>query len=184
MLFLHGTTISAACSIIKNGFQNVDTIWTCSDARYTYMVEIGNIYDEMEAVRFACEAAQIAAAKLNVYDTEIVIFGFDFPSDIAGKYLMPDISCANMDGCWCIENNTINKLIQNGEISYSAKIVQNAYIPYLRPFYLMHISQDFIDLDKDLKNIYDYLKNANISDIYDIIDVSDLCEFNALCDFA
>lgn len=183
MLFLHGTTASAARSIIKTGFQAADTIWTCSDPRSTYVVEVGSRYSEREAVYFACDIARVAAAKLGTSDTDIVIFGFDFTSDMADKYLLPDISCENMEGCWFIDNNSLNKLMQNGEISYSVKVIKDGYIPYLRPFYLTQASHNYLTLDKELEYVCSCLRDKDVNDIYDMIFAVDFEDFDTLCDF-
>ena len=184
MLFLHGTTASAARSIVETGFQAVDTVWTCSDPRNTYIVEVGTKYDEREAVCFACDNARIAAAKLGVQDTDIVIFGFDFPSDIADENLLPDISCANMDDCWSIDNDTLNSLIQSGKVSCTAKVIKNAYIPYLRPFYLTQDTRSLMTLDKELEYVCGCLENKGAIDMfYDMMFFIDFEDFNTLCDF-
>lgn len=182
MFLLHGTTIAAACNIIIDGFQTVDTISTCSDPCSTYMVEVGNKYTEAEAISFACEMAQIASAKLGVYDTDIAIFGFNIPDEITDIYLLPDISCKNMDDCWCIDNERLNELILNGSISCSPKVIPDAYIPYLRPFYLIHTAyQTLMSLDKTLKNVCDNLQRTDNMDLYDIIFPADAYTFHELC---
>lgn len=180
MILLHGTTYDAFQKIILNGFKDADPVWICSNPNKTYLVAVGDHYQTDEAVRIAYEAGQIAAAKSNTHCEDIVVFIFDFPDDIADKELYNDISCENTEGFYEINNDTLNKLIDAGKISYDTKTIEHAYIPWLRPFYLAYLNRENIELDDKLTSVCEKIRSSGIEMYDEIFD--DTTDLNELCE--
>lgn len=180
MILLHGTTGEAAENIKKNGFKEADAIWTCSNPDKTYLVAVSDRYDTAEAVRVAYESGLIAAAKLNTYREDIAIFIFNFPDDIADEELSDDMSCINTDGCYEINNDALNKLINDKKVSYEIKTINHAYIPWMRPFYVAYLNQEYMELDEKLANICKIIKSSSIEMYDEIFDAYD--DLNEICD--
>ena len=151
MIYYHGTSLQAANSILKTGFNNVTTIWSCSVPTNTYLIQAdSDYYDKNEALMFAIEAGQIASAMTDTHDTDIVVFEFEMSDETADDNLLPDTSCEGSDGCWCIPDKTLNKLIQIGAVKMRTKCLKNMYIPYLRAFYLANLSKTYLTLNDAL----------------------------------
>lgn len=177
MLFYHGTSLESAKNIMKYGFCTPRKTWWCSESNKIYIVAADDkIRDCNEAVLFALEEGQIAAAVQGSSETSIAVFEFDIPENIADEELLPDISCENMEGCWCIDADTLNELSKEHKINMRVKILQDAYTPYLRVLYLTHLNPTYVVYEDDkLEQICHYLKNSNI-------DTSWICEFDNVCD--
>ncbi|MBO5435898.1 hypothetical protein J6A31_08900 [bacterium] len=128
MILYHGTNFEAAQDIIKNGFCSKNLIWSCSDENMTYLV-----HDKHEcALNFAIEAGQIAAAHNGSNSTSVAVFRITLDED----EVLPDISCPNMDDCYQIDSSDLNELIENKKATLELRVVENAYNPHFRPFYL------------------------------------------------
>ncbi len=143
--YYHGTTMECARSILKNGFDNeTDTVWNCSDCDKLYVRDENHSNwdnDSNECVFFTVESAQIAAAFKNSQDTSVAVFKFYVANDVAEDYFFEDDSCENMSGCFQIEKSDLVDLIKKGLVRCELYEAKNAYIPYLRVFYL----RSFID---------------------------------------
>ncbi len=135
----------------------------------TYLVQAdSDHYDKNEALMFATEAGQIASAMTDTHDTDIVVFEFEMSEETADDNLLPDTSCENADGCWCISNKTLNELIQAGVIKMRAKRLKDMYVPYLRAFYLANLSKTYLMInDELLQHACDLLQNIEWDRIYD-----------------
>jgi len=171
MLFYHGTTLRSAKNILNHGFKDVGTVWNCSTPNCVYIVAADNTNrNSDDAIRFAIEAAQLASAIKNVNDTDIAVFEFDVPDEIIENDILPDISCPNMNGCYTITTNILNNYIATNNIKMRIKRIKNAYIPYLRPFYLMDINTEYIpDCDMVFLEAVKTIKSSNHFDwFYDI----------------
>lgn len=192
MKYYHGTNYDSGLNIMEHGFEHNVTIWNCSNKNLTYLVS--EEYDDgpytfdnpepndIPAFRFATGAAQIAAANSNQLTDQLFVFEFDINEDIL---LHEDISCNNMDYCYQIDNKTLNKYILNGDIKINIYLLNKAYVPYLRIFYLKDLPTEFYTPnDQNLETIIEQMKNIetcwfydnymNYFDSYKIIDHHDI----------
>lgn len=158
----HGTSIESARNIVKNGFDNpVETIWNCSDPDVLYVRNSEEFaYDdyespETEAIRECIYSGQIAAAMADSKETKIAVLEFLVPDEIFESEFEKDYSCENMDGCYEIPKDVLQELIDNGTIKMNILVSDDAYIPYLRIFYLSSLvgnrNMDFYD--ETLENV-------------------------------
>lgn len=152
MKYYHGTDMESGLNIIKSGKFGADaTVWNCTSNTTTYVVSEEYDDDPDCAIRFAVEAGQIAAADKDSKSVNIMIFEFESSPD----NFLPDCSCENMYDCYEIENDDLNKLIENGEIKMRVLIAEDAYEPYMRIFYLKNlVSNSYYDFaDKRLEEV-------------------------------
>lgn len=181
MLFYHGTSLESAKNIMRYGFCNTIKTWQCSQADKIYMVAADDrFYDCSEAVLFALEAGQIAAAVQGSNETSVAVFEFDISDDIAEDYFLPDVSCESMDGCWCINTDTLNKLIKEHKINMRVKVLQDAYTPYLRIMYLAYLKNTYVIYKDDkLEEACRHIRESNIDTewLYDFDNVCDNYEY-------
>lgn len=181
MLFYHGTSLESAKNIMKCGFCNIVKTWQCSQSDKLYTVAADDkFYDNNEAVLLALEAGQIAAAVQGSNETSVAVFEFDIADDIAEDYFLPDVSCENMDGCWCIDTDTLNKLIKEHKINMRVKVLQDAYTPYLRIMYLAYLENTYIIYKDDkLEEACRRIRESNIDTewLYDFDNVCDNYEY-------
>ena len=134
--YYHGTTVEAAKSIISNGFDGAtDTVWNCSNSDLLY-VRDKELFEEDEAKYLCVESGQIAAAVTDSKETSIIVFEFLVPDEVAEKYFEEDDSCENMDGCFQIDRDELTSLVERGTIQVRVYEAKDAYIPYLRVFYI------------------------------------------------
>ncbi len=176
--FYHGTTMECARSILKKGFNSeTDTVWSCSDCDKLYVRDLNsnNWNDEDECIYFTIESGQIAAAYLNSLETSIAVFKFMVDDDVAEQFFEEDYSCENMDGCYQIEKVDLDKLIEQGAITCELYEAKDAYIPYLRPFYLRFIA------DSPYMYIEDQLLRYTIEKIQNVeLYMEDLSNYSGL----
>lgn len=156
-ILYHGTTMENAIAMVGSNFSSIvdETVWNCSDDDMLYMVEKDYDGEENEGLRFAAEAAQVAAAYLGSESSDLVVLKFEIPEAMFDDATVSeDDSCDNMYGCWQIEQNDLEKSCSFGcptekEIGVSIIVLHNAYNRELRPFYLPE--NDFLkDLDDQL----------------------------------
>lgn len=184
MKFYHGTDYTSGHNIIRHGFGMTDTygnyihpqtIWTCSDPFYTYLVkddsddtpDINN-----EAFRTALEAGQIAAAFNISNNRKIIIFEITIPDNYSNEYVEHDTSCGNSntpDDFFQIENKSLCKLIRSGMAKVKIHTAIDAFEPYLLPFYIAHIpKENFMHNDIRLTNrILPVIRNEDCNFMYD-----------------
>ena len=150
MRYYHGTDYESGISILRHGFHSQNRIWNCSNPNHTYLVRDNGDENDNDDISFAINAAQMAAAHKNSNNTNLIIFAFDF-DDEADEYIMPDMSCPNMDSynCYQIESEDLNKLIKSNNIKVQIRFVEMGYIPYLRAFYLASPCEDYYTIDYD-----------------------------------
>lgn len=176
--FYHGTTMESARSILKNGFNGeTDTVWNCSDCDKLYVRDKDSnaIFDEDEAIYLSVSAGQIAAAVFDSKETSIAIFKFEVEDDVADSYFDEDDSCPNMDGSYQIDKSDLDYLISRNKIKCTLFESKNAYIPYLRVFYLTGvIESEYMDIDDSM--LYEAVNIAAKGDnsgIWDYISTFD-----------
>lgn len=146
MKYYHGTSYESGMNILKtHKFNNINPIWDCSVCGVTYVVSEEFEDSADAAIQLAIEAGQIAAAHKNSQSSKIIVFEFDTESD----EFEDDISCENMHECYQIDNDTLNNLIQTGDIKVRVLVFDNAYEPFVRPFYLTAISKKYYTFEDD-----------------------------------
>lgn len=133
MNYYHGTDYESGMQIIKEGFRNKNRIWTCSNRSKTYMAEADPDDNNLNSV---VNNAQLTAAHNDSKSTELIIFEMDISDDTRDNYMYEDMSCPNMEHCWEIDSNTLNRLIRNKEITLKAYVLHDGYIPMFRPLYI------------------------------------------------
>lgn len=142
--YLHGTDYESAMSIVANGLTtDKKTIWTCSRKDMLYVRDS----DNEDAEFLTVESGQIAAAYKDSKSTNIGIVEITMSDELADELVEDDNSCEYTDGCYQIDIDTLNEYIQNGMISIRIVIRKDAYIPYLRAFYMSHLSLDYMQID-------------------------------------
>lgn len=159
MTLYHGTNYEAAMNIIENGFESPDTIWSCSEDTMTYFIRETD--DEYYALQFAIDAAKISAAHFNSQSTAICVFKIEISDDIFDDEFLPDISCENMNDCYCIESDRLNKLVDTSVIKMSLLRISDAYNMWLRPFYLTGLSEYYVCNDATLERAMNCINNNN-----------------------
>lgn len=127
--------------------------------------------EKMHLISAAINSAQIAAAHTCSQSSEVCVFAVKMSDDIFEEYFSDDTSCENTDNCWCIESASLNKLIQDNKIAISLLTVQDTYNPYLRIFYLNHLSDQYYNKPYD-DSMFESAKRITqrfdyIDDIYD-----------------
>ena len=162
MKLYHGTDLQSGKKIIKNGFGTglYNTIWDCSNPLNTYLIDSN--YDDGNGLDFAIEAAQISCAIKDSKDTSIIVFEINIDED----ELDNDSSCRDYDGetemedSYQINSEYLNYLIASRTATVKVHNIQNAYIPYLRVFYIPY-NNPFLSIDDDL--LFDAIKVVNNS---------------------
>jgi hypothetical protein len=134
--FLHGTTYESIQNIRQHGFsEDKRTVWDCSRDDMLYCR-----ISTMEDAEYLCISnAQITAAHQNSKETKLGLLVIDIPDNMADDLVEIDDSCENMDDCYQIPIEDLNKAIKTGKVKISCRIFKDAYVPYLRPFYLADI---------------------------------------------
>lgn len=172
MKYYHGTNYEAGINILRHGFAK-NTIWSCSNPSNVYMIceqfeNDDHLYTEMDdlpALRFAIEAAQIAAAYQDSKCEAIFVFEFDIPDEMT---IEPDSSCENMYDCYEIDCDTLNTRIQTQEITITTYLFHHAYVPYLRIFYLKQVNKNYMQLkDPSLRRAIESIRNVETFWFYD-----------------
>ncbi len=174
----HGTSIEAARNIVKNGFDHLgETIWSCSDWNVLYVRNSEEFaYDdyespETEAIRECIYSGQIAAAMTDSKETKIAVLEFLVPDEIFESEFEEDDSCENMDGCYEISKDVLQELINDNAIQMNVLVSDDAYIPYLRVFYLSSVvnNRNMDIYDETLENICKEInkKNIYLDEIYE-----------------
>ena len=170
--YIHGTSYESAMNILQNGFQDVEQkIWDCSGYGYMYFRDA----DSEEAQFMAISNGQIAAAYTNSKETYIAVIVLEMSDELSDEIFEEDLSCENMYDCYQVEINTLNKFIASGDIKAKIQFFDEAYIPYLRPFYLNHITNHMKISDKLLQ---DAIAVINRSDVY----LEEIFDYGSLCD--
>lgn len=173
--YIHGTSYESAMNILQNGFMDAAKIWDCSMPGIMYFRELpseteDNYEDSRSDAYFtAITNGQVAAAYNDSHDTRIGVVVLTMSDELADDIVECDISCENANDCYQIDIDELNKYVNSGNITAKIEIYANAYIPYIRPFYLLDSnSNKYMSIpDKNLKNVIDILnsQNANIIDI-------------------
>ena len=176
--YIHGTSYESTMDILKNGLKvdNKDMIWECSNSDLLYLRDKND--EEDDSLMLCIESGQIAAAKLNSLSTKIGIIEIELSDKIAEESVLEDTSCENMYGCFEMDIDELNKYIESGEAVVTIHIYENAYLPYLRPFYLTGNNQSYMKIkDPLLKQAIDVINSAT-KDIYyeDLFDYGDVIE--------
>lgn len=175
----HGTDSESADMIIEKGFKNPDSIWSCSDIRKTYVVKRNDYFDDEEndyfdcsdAFYFALETAQIAAAHKDSRKTDVSIFRMQMTDEIFEDNFLPDLSCENMENCYCIDSEDLTQLIKSGQITLTRFTVFDAYNQYLRAVFLSRLSPYYIVKEPLLEDAIDKIKACAPScEFYDMMD--------------
>ena len=131
--YYHGTDYESALCILTAGFNAPSSIWLNSELTKTYFVSPDA---NPEAINFAIDAAFIAAAYKNTISPHLAILVLE----IDDSETFPDDSDESMEkDCIQIDSKYLNELINSGKASLTAKVLENAYNPYLRPCYLAYI---------------------------------------------
>lgn len=145
--YLHGTDYESALSIMANGFSTAEpTVWTCSDPDLLYVRD--SKADGAEF--FTVESGQIAAAYKDSKSTKIGIIKITMTEELAEELVAEDDSCPNMDGCYQIDIDELNRHLSDGSVSVRADIRKDAYIPYFRAFYLAPLCLDYLQINDPL----------------------------------
>lgn len=177
-VFFHGTSMESAMTILNEGFDDcVNTIWSCSDDTKLYLRELKQDSEEddwCEDPKYLCiESGKIAAAIQGSQSTSIALFRFEMDEEIADEYVEADDSCENMEDCFQIDKSDLEKLISEGKIKCTLLESKDAYIPYMRVFYLTGvINNDYMDIDDDL--LYRSVEIVSKTNCY----IDELWEFN------
>lgn len=106
MILFHGTTVSNAKNIVKNGFEYNDKIWSCSEEK-TYFFTSEFITNEFgiedmndilhQGIQYALEQSMITLAVLNPKDYRGAVLVFDTALMDNQDDIEPDTSCPNME---------------------------------------------------------------------------------------
>ncbi len=180
--FYHGTTVESAMQILKNGFAGVidSTIWNVSDADKLYMRELNcdeDGYDE--SLRYCIENAQIAAAIRNSMDSRIAVIKFIVDDKAIIQFdemFESDDSCDNMEDCFQVDKVLLQECIDNGTIKASIDVYDDAYVPYLRVFYLAGLEMSYLDIEDNLLiKAIEIAKNSNVW-LEEILDCGEISE--------
>lgn len=166
-IFLHGTSDENAHNMIKSNKlgKNHKTIWTCSNPNLLYMYNA----DDEDAIQLSVESGQIAAAYMNSKSTRIAVISLDIPDNIVNELVNPDCSCENTNGCFQINYNDLNNYIKSNIIKAQINYYDNAYIPYLRPFYLSYLNSRYMTISDPLLKIAIKMLKDNDIFIEDIL---------------
>lgn len=180
MILYHGTDYESALSIMDNGFNNPNTVWLCSEADKTYLVEEKG--DNGEALRFAFEAGQIAAANKGSTYSSVGIIRIEMSDETADEELYPDNSCENMTDCWQIDSDRLNQLADEGKVIISLGICENAYNPNLRPFYLATLSSEHYKAvdDPQLEEAIEIVSRCGDFPLEDVIGYLEVDSFDEI----
>ena len=176
--FLHGTSFESAQNIILNHkLGDSHTIWNCSRNDMLYMRDA-----EDEDAEYLCiESGKIAAAYTNSQSNCIALLCIEIPDELVEEFVEEDDSCDNMYGCFQILYSDLNKHIASNQFKLTISIFEDSYIPYLRPFYLTNISEEYMSIsDVMLKEAINILKkNDNyIEELWYIGEKINTYDFN------
>lgn len=159
--FLHGTSYESAMNIVRNGLRTEKSkVWTCSSTDFIYVRDA----EEEDSEFLTVESGQIAAAYADSKSTNIGIIEITIRDDeLADSIVEDDNSCDGTDRCYQIDIELLNEGIGNGTISVKAIIRKDAYIPYLRVFYLANLNREYIQInDATLSYAMDVVSNNSI----------------------
>ena len=160
MLFIHGTDYESAMNIVNNGLMSGhNTVWSCSRDDMLYCRKSQD--EDGDENEYLCiESGQIAAAYKNSMSTCIGIVNIDIPDDIADDIVEDDNSCENTYGCYQI---LIDDILENlDKIKISVDIYGESYVPYLRPFYISNVSEQYMVInDPLLKTAIDVIQKSS-----------------------
>lgn len=166
-VFLHGTDYESGQKILKNGFNTgeFETVWDCSNPSNVYLID--KEYDKYEALEFAVNAGRLSSAIKNVQSKDIMILEIEV-DDI---YVDKDTSCLDWDGndnmndCYQIDAEYLNRLISSGEALLNVYVMKNAYFPDLRLFYLPHNNPYYCYYDSNIQEIFvNEINNLTLDD--------------------
>lgn len=171
MRYFHGTDYTSGMDIIRNGFHPNTQIWKTSTPNTIYVISeeydnSGNEYvnvEDLPALRIALEAGQIAAATKNQFDDKIIVFELETDS----IHFEHDKTKGAPSDSYCCLANELNDLIKYGDIKMTCHILTEAYVPYLRIFYLINLYEGYYSFEDDMKNIIKHIKNIDTCWFYD-----------------
>lgn len=160
-IFIHGTSAENARHILGNPSvgkfstfageldKDFTTIWNCSDDNMIYVRDVDAREFDGDALRYAIESGQIAAAKQHSLSKDIAVFIFKIEDEeLAEKLFEEDHSCQNMDGCYQINRDDLQNAIVAGKINCTVRFYHDCFKPYLAPFYLTFAaSSDYFEFD-------------------------------------
>lgn len=172
--FVHGTSYESAMDIIKNGFkEDKPTIWTCSRKDMLYLREESG--EDKETEWMTIETGQIAAAYNNSKDTRIAIIRFEMSDELASKIIEDDNSC-DISYSYQVLISNLNEGLKKHTITATVDIYADAYVPYMRPFYLANLDKTYLQIkDKLLEKATQIAKDASVY-IEEIFDYGEICE--------
>lgn len=154
--YIHGTTEANAMHIVsRKRFDTHDTVWLCSDREMLYVRDIGEEDADMplsrnESKDECMENAQIAAAFWGSKSDKLALIHIEMEDEDARLIVHKDISHPNARGSYQIEKEKLNGMIEKGRVRIKAVIYKDAYIPYLRPFYLMGVDDGMMEIEDSL----------------------------------
>lgn len=138
IILVHGTAANPD-TILKEGFDNIEGFWNCSEFNQVYFYEYkkfckaeGYDLDEKDTldilIRRANEQGQIQNAIQETPENFTSVFEFHFPEEFK-KEIKPDDSCALMASYGSVQVNmaTINKYMKQGK----CKVIVHKF-----PFYI------------------------------------------------
>lgn len=170
MRYFHGTDYESGMQILKQkSFSHTSTIWACSDSRQLYIVSEKYDNDIERAINFAIEAAQIAAAHKGSNNTSVIVFEFDIPDNFLNDRLYEDGSSENMIDCYEYDTENLDADIKSGAVKMTCWRFEDAYEPYIRPFYLANLSQSYCYQHEDerLNRVLKCIEKIDTVEIYE-----------------
>jgi hypothetical protein len=163
--YIHGTSYESGMDMIINGINpEPDRIWECSNANYMYFREKPDSDEDEDSheVEYECLCnGQIAAAYTDSKETYIAMLVLEMSDELADEIVEEDNSCENMYNCWQIDICDIKEGIDNGTIKAKVCMYANAYVPYLRPFYLSNIEKHMEIKDRLLNDAIRVIRNSD-----------------------
>lgn len=145
--FMHGTDYESALDIVKNGFRsNKSTVWTCSNADMLYVRDADNEDTEYLTI----EAGQIAAAYRGSNSTRIGVIAIEMSDELADEIVEDDNSCENTEGCYQILIDDLMTYLKTGDIKVTIEVYDDAYVPYMRAFYLSNLNSEYLQIKDNL----------------------------------
>lgn len=145
--FLHGTSFESGRNILEHGLiKNKGTVWTCSDPDMIYCRDIDDA-DYDETLFLSIESGRCAAAYQDSKSTQIAVVRIEIEESIAEGIVEEDNSCPNMYECYQIDIDTLNELIVSGTARLYVDFYEDAYIPYMRIFYIAWANDEFMSFD-------------------------------------
>lgn len=170
--YIHGTDYDSAMNIVANGLSDEkDTVWSCSDPECIYCRDA----EEEDALWQCIESGQIAAAYRNSLSTKIGIIEIAMDDSVAEDIVEDDTSCENMYGCYQINIDSIKTAMRDNHATVTVRIYGDSYVPYLRPFYLAYVCEQYMVVeDALLRQAIDVVKRSESYIFEDLLEHGEL----------